>query len=57
MSFFGKKNVISGNLQGFEQSNWEAKLAVSENTLTEPQYRGKISSFVKLFIRNFSEKF
>ena len=43
------KNVISGKLQGFEQSNWEAKLATPESTLTEPHYRDENFKFCETF--------
>ena len=50
-TFFEKitKNIISGKLQGFEQSKWDAKLATFESTLTEPHYRYENFKFCEIF--------
>ena len=44
-------NIISRKLQGFEQSNLEARFAIPDSTLTVPNYRvGNFSFFKKRII-------
>ena len=47
------KNVVSRQLQGFEQSYLVAKFATLESTLTEPHYRGDNFKFCEFLFFEF----